>query len=73
MQAFAWLGQRAAMINAISAGHRALGRGRHSLANHCYLLTVTRCQRQRLVDDFQLAASGSRAFIATLPGAQARS
>ncbi|MBB2759625.1 UNVERIFIED_ORG: REP element-mobilizing transposase RayT [Xanthomonas campestris] len=33
----------------------------------CYLLTVTTWQRRRVFDDFQLAASACRAFIAALP------
>ncbi|WP_306170235.1 transposase [Xanthomonas oryzae] len=66
MQAFAWLGQHASMVSSISAGHRALPPRRRALANCCYLLTVTNCQRQRIVDDFQLAASACRVFIAAL-------
>uniref|UniRef100_UPI003DA1AC33 transposase n=2 Tax=Xanthomonas oryzae TaxID=347 RepID=UPI003DA1AC33 len=67
MHAFAWLGRHASMVSAISAGHRALHPRRHALANCCYLLTVTTCQRQRIVEDFQLAASACRVFIAALP------
>ncbi|ALS95615.1 hypothetical protein ADT26_08715 [Xanthomonas oryzae] len=55
------------MVSSISAGHRALRPRRHALANCCYLRTVTNCQRQRIVDDFQLAASACRVFIAALP------
>ncbi|WP_115528217.1 MULTISPECIES: REP-associated tyrosine transposase [Xanthomonas] len=55
------------MISPISAGHRALRRGRCSLAKCCYLLTVTTVQRRRVFDDFQLAASACRAFIAAQP------
>ncbi|MCE4371898.1 REP-associated tyrosine transposase [Xanthomonas hortorum] len=55
------------MLSSISPVHRALRRGRRSLANCCYLLTVTTCQRRRVFGDFQLAASACRAFIAALP------
>ncbi|MBO9740188.1 transposase [Xanthomonas axonopodis pv. begoniae] len=55
------------MISSTSAGHRALRRGRRSLENCCYLLTVTTCQRRRVFDDFELASSACRAFIAALP------
>ncbi|MCS3745869.1 REP element-mobilizing transposase RayT [Xanthomonas arboricola] len=55
------------MTSSISAGHRALRRGRRSLARGCYLLTATTWQRRRVFDDFPLAASACRAFIAAVP------
>lgn len=57
----------AGMTDPTSRGHRALRRGRHSLAGHCYLLTTATYQRQRLFDDPRLAATACGAFTNAAP------